>query len=418
MNNVNHITNANGIYVIDSGSMEFPVRSKFINKFGMDFSDYLLLRCHELSPKDIIGELHKTFGSDYSVSSLRMLSFTFDTKEMRENDIHYKKRYEEIISDQDSINESFLLLEENSHIEICDTTICIIYNNIPVGLIIHYLPFEPHCGIKFFYVSSEDVNKKINDVNKSLFQLCKSKSKKDDEFNSVFELITKTQKGFSTMPFDFDYEKYNNFDLNKNYNDSLIPISEKIANHLNKQKSSGITILYGSPGTGKTTYLRYLVSILKKNVIYLPPDMTNILSDPSIIDFMKSKSNSIFIIEDGEEVLKKRGENGNTMAVSNLLNVSDGLLADVLHFNFIITINCDIDQIDPALRRPGRLVAEYKFEKLSSDKTKNLLQELYPDLKLPETIEPMTLSEIYTYKEDKFTYMKKKNGVGFTANIF
>jgi len=99
------------------------------------------------------------------------------------------------------------------------------------------------------------------------------------------------------------------------------------------------------------------------------------------------------------------------------LNVSDGLLADVLHFNFVITINCDIDQIDPALRRPGRLVAEYQFEKLSAVKSKNLLDELYPDLEIPESVNPMSLAEIYTYNEDKFVHTKKRNGVGFTAEI-
>ena len=348
-----------------------------------------------------------------------MLSFEFDVNELSDVDTQYKKKYNKIISNPNMSKENFLMLEENSHIQVDDSTTCIIFDNIQLGLTIHSIPFDGHYSIRFFYIADSHINEKINSFIKSIFNLCKTKIDKDeDEFNSEFQLITKTQKGFSTMSFDFDYEKYHDFDLSRNYNDSLIPVSDKIVKHLNKKKSSGITILHGSPGTGKTTYLRYLVSVLKKDIIYLPPDMTNILSDPSIIDFMKSKSNSIFIIEDGEEVLKKRGENGNTTAVSNMLNVSDGLLADVLHFNFVITINCDIDQIDGALRRPGRLVAEYQFDKLSADKTRNLLVDLYPNLSIPERVEPMSLAEIYTYDEDKFTHVKKKNGVGFTADIY
>lgn len=418
-NKVEKITHMNGTHFFNSGSMDFPIRSKFIEKFGKDFSDIVFLNFDNLTYNDIIQQLHHFFGSDYDSSSVKMLSFEFDAHEIYDTDTQYKKMYNKIIADPQSIADTFVLLEDNSYIEIDETTACIIYNGIPVGLTIHSIPFECHRTIRFFYNASEEINQKINGLVKSLFKICKEKENKvDDHFNSEFQLIVKTQKGFSTMSFDFDYEKYHNFDLNRNYNDSLVPVSEKVVKHLNKKKSSGITILHGSPGTGKTTYLRYLVSILKKDIIYLPPDMTNILSDPSIIDFMKSKSNSIFIIEDGEEVLKKRGENGNTTAVSNMLNVSDGLLADVLHFNFVITINCDIDQIDPALRRPGRLVAEYQFDKLTADKSRNLLVELYPDLDIPHKVEPMSLAEIYTYDEDKFTHTKKRNGVGFTANIY
>lgn len=419
-NKVEKITHMNGTHFFNSGTMDFPIRSKFIEKFGRDYSDVAFLNFDHLTYADIEERLHHFFGNDYDSSCIKMLSFEFDANELLDTDTQYKKRYDKIVSDPNSIEDTFVLLEDNSYIEIDETTSCIIYNKIPLGLTIHSLPFEEcHRTIRFFYNASKEIDEKINDMVKSLFKLCREKADNvDDDFNSEFQLIVKTQKGFSTMSFDFDYEKYHNFDLSKNYNNDIIPVSDKIVKHLNKKKSSGITILHGSPGTGKTTYLRYLVSILKKDIIYLPPDMTNILSDPSIIDFMKSKSNSIFIIEDGEEVLKKRGENGNTTAVSNMLNVSDGLLADVLHFNFVITINCDIDQIDPALRRPGRLVAEYQFNKLTSDKSRNLLVELYPDLEIPHKVEPMSLAEIYTYDEDKFTHIKRKNGVGFTADIY
>lgn len=263
----------------------------------------------------------------------------------------------------------------------------------------------------------EAKHEKIENLkNKVLQHFCKFDIR-ENKVRTSFKMITTTSAGFSTTVLEYDGVKYRSFDLSKTYNDDFLKVSDKIVSHLNRPKSSGITILHGIPGTGKTTYLRYLISNTKKELIYLPPNMAGMLSDPSIIEFMRSNSNTIFIIEDGEEVLRKRGENGNTTAVSNLLNVADGILADTLHFNVIITINCQIDEIDPALRRKGRLVAEYKFDKLSADKSAALLCELYGEDNIPDEIKPMTLAEIYTYKEDHFLTQNKKNGIGFTANV-
>ena len=34
-------------------------------------------------------------------------------------------------------------------------------------------------------------------------------------------------------------------------------------------------LLYGKPGTGKTSYIRFLIASLKKNIIFLPPNMAS-----------------------------------------------------------------------------------------------------------------------------------------------
>lgn len=243
----------------------------------------------------------------------------------------------------------------------------------------------------------------------------------EDRRNASFYMIVKGQEGYETSSFRYDYKKFNNLKIETHYNENFTPVNEKIIKHINQKKSSGIVILHGVPGTGKTTYLRYLISNCKKNIIYLPPDMTNYLSDPGFIGFMKQQVNCVFIVEDAEEILKKRGETANSGAVSNILNVSDGILADVLHFNFIFTINCEIDQIDGALKRPGRLVAEYKFAELSYDKTIELIVELYPEAAdaLIATVPKngLTLAQIYNLNETAYLYTPKKNGIGFTANI-
>lgn len=406
-------------FVSNSDKADFFIRSRFIQVCGKDFEDLQTITgIQDVTLSELRQLVKETFGeSEHKVFNFRSYSNCYDVQSALESDSSFNKDFNEIIEFDYLIDDVFLLLEENSYIEKNEIKQLIVFKKLNIGIVLIHFPFEKASSISILSLSESLAHEKINEFIKKVHAFVKSRVKKRDiEFDSSFKMITRTQRGFDIMDFDFDYIKYKNINIETHYNDDFFPVSDKIINHLNTKKSSGITILYGEPGTGKTTFLRYLISKTEKDVIYLPPDMTTILSDPSIIDFIKSQSNSVFIIEDGEEILRKRGETGNSTAVSNMLNVSDGILADILHFNFVVTINCDIDEIDPALRRPGRLVAEYKFNKLNKLKTNNLIKQLY---NINDTnYDAMTLAEIYSLNETKFVHSKKKNGVGFTADIY
>lgn len=112
-------------------------------------------------------------------------------------------------------------------------------------------------------------------------------------------------------------------------------------------------------------------------------------------------SNSILIIEDAENIIRDRKQGAilPQQAVSNLLNLSDGLLSDAVHQQIICTFNCDVGNVDPALLREGRLVVEYKFDRLSVENARRLCAKL----NIPDDDEkiqkPMTLAEIYALKK-------------------
>ena len=109
------------------------------------------------------------------------------------------------------------------------------------------------------------------------------------------------------------------------------------------------------------------------------------------------RPNSILIVEDAENIVQDRTDvvKSTNQAVSNLLNMSDGLLGDAVHQQIICTFNCDLRNIDSALLRDGRLVLEHKFDKLSPENARRLCEKLGVDLKNEEIHEPMTLTEIY-----------------------
>jgi len=76
-------------------------------------------------------------------------------------------------------------------------------------------------------------------------------------------------------------------DLKLHYGDDFPDIHEELLETLQEKDSTGITFLHGPPGTGKTSYLRYLINEIKeKSLIYVPPDMVNVsrlMSYPEIL---------------------------------------------------------------------------------------------------------------------------------------
>ena len=231
---------------------------------------------------------------------------------------------------------------------------------------------------------------------------------KIDATNKKVGLIVKDEYGLILQKFDISRKEKLNLD--KNYNDDFKGISKKIVKKLNEKSGKGIILLHGDPGTGKTTYIRYLTRLIKKEIIFLPNNMVDILATPEFVPFMMKYPDSILIIEDAEKVVRDRNSSGNEAAVSNLLNLSDGILGDCLKTQIVATFNTERQLIDSALLRKGRLIAEYKFEKLGVDKTNKLLKSLSIDYK---TETPMVLSDIYNYQDTIGLENKQLTKIGF-----
>lgn len=123
------------------------------------------------------------------------------------------------------------------------------------------------------------------------------------------------------------------------------------------------------------------------------------MTKPGFIPFLMSHPDSILIVEDAENIIQDRMDSNSSVAnqaVANLLNVSDGLLADALHQQIICTFNCDVKKIDSALVRDGRLVLDHKFDKLSAENARILCAELGVDGE--DIQQPISIAEIYTRK--------------------
>jgi SpoVK/Ycf46/Vps4 family AAA+-type ATPase len=225
-------------------------------------------------------------------------------------------------------------------------------------------------------------------------------------------VITQSQGEFYLKDIELKERKRSKFSYD-HYNEGFEEISGRVISTLSDANESGLVLFHGDAGTGKTSYLKHLLhTITTKKLIYMPPDLTEHISSPGFITFMMSEAmNSILLIEDAETVLRHREAGGN-QAVANILNISDGILGDVLKLQIVCTFNSPLSDIDPALRRPGRCIAEYRFEKLTDDRAGNLMANLYGEDVEWEPKE-MTLAEVFNFKKPHDVSKPKERTFGF-----
>jgi len=206
--------------------------------------------------------------------------------------------------------------------------------------------------------------------------------------------------------------KRTKLDIDLYYEDDFKEMDELIRKRLNKKNDKGIVLLHGIPGSGKTTYLRYLIGKIRKRVLFLSPAVAGHLTSPDFIGLLMNNPNTVLVIEDAENVLMDRRQYTGS-SVSNLLNISDGLLSDCLNIQLICTFNSALSMVDNALMRKGRLIARYEFGKLGITRARRLSRHLGFDTDIDR---PMTIAEIANpYEKDHVG--SRSEAIGFRSSL-
>jgi hypothetical protein len=221
-----------------------------------------------------------------------------------------------------------------------------------------------------------------------------------------FRVLIAQDGMFSTE--EVETNEFDSIIIKELYNDDFTEVDELISASMHKTES-GMILLHGEPGTGKTTYIKHLISKYKdKKFIFIQNDFVRELLKPSFIAFLLQNKDAILIIEDAEKVVVARENSSDESVVSTLLQLTDGLFSDFLNIKIISTFNTNLDRIDKALLRKGRMIAKYNFTPLSAEKTAALAKKLGHD----DITGSLTLADIFGYDKQNFGNTTKK-GIGF-----
>lgn len=192
-----------------------------------------------------------------------------------------------------------------------------------------------------------------------------------------------------------------NIDIKKVYNDDL---PDDRMNQFIKTDDHGLALFYGKPGTGKTTYIKYLIQKYgnDKDFIMLDPDIFEGITQAKLLQYFVENESAIYIIEDAEKVIASRNHSFNKV-INTLLNMSDGIYSSALHTKFILTFNSSFNDIDDAIKRKGRMMLKYEFKPLALKKVKEID---------PTATRDMTLGELYYKLENDFSKESQRR-IGF-----
>lgn len=176
-----------------------------------------------------------------------------------------------------------------------------------------------------------------------------------------------------------------------------------------KHSSENILLLLGKPGTGKSTFLKHLLSVLDENAI-VTYDTKILEKDYFFGDFMMG-NNNVLIMEDADMFLEAR-TSGNAL-MHKFLNVGDGLVS-APNKKIIFTTNLESsDNIDKALLRPGRCFAVVNFRPLTNRESKNFMGQYDKTFDSSNlTNSEYTLAELYNQVRNR-KVVETKTKVGF-----
>lgn len=217
-------------------------------------------------------------------------------------------------------------------------------------------------------------------------------------------------------------------EIEKNYSQPILKSIEKLVNDKTPWSNGKLLIINGPPGCGKTYFIRSLLrawrNLLKPTVILDPEEFSRnplyyfqISSDESYEKELGGNYKTInrprlLIMEDCADLIMTESRSAHYDKVGKLLNMTDGLLGQGRNDVFLISFNEEIKEIDPAFRRPGRLLMSLEIPKLSQ--TESLDWLVGRGHKPPIEPREYTLAELYEMVSNVDSKIVSKANVGFS----
>lgn len=184
-----------------------------------------------------------------------------------------------------------------------------------------------------------------------------------------------------------------------NYMPDVLADYKYIVRELSNPVPQGRLVLFdGPPGSGKTYLVRAILNEVDAIFLYIPSSLAGSMADaalvPVLMDLHKEGKPLIIIVEDADTVVADR-KSGNTNSLSTLLNITAGILSELIDIRVVLTTNAKSEDIDRAVMRDGRLLKHVHVNELSPEQaTKAYLNIVGQDVMVPAEV-PTMLGEVY-----------------------
>lgn len=225
--------------------------------------------------------------------------------------------------------------------------------------------------ISFFYQDDKD-KEFIDSILENLCQECEVDYEDPESVNKL-NTITISNSGLELER----VETKNDLDIIELfYNNKTIKDVNKLIKKI-KKSETGISILYGERGTGKTSIIHYLSSKLDRIVIFVPNSMLeHTINNPEFRKFIKKYNKVLLVLDDCEMSFNEYFVKSNFI-VNNLLQLVDGFLSDTIDLSIVAIFNVeDPEEIDHNLLNSNNLIDLIQFDCLSETEANELSEHL------------------------------------------
>ena len=206
-----------------------------------------------------------------------------------------------------------------------------------------------------------------------------------------------TAHGYTPLSFGFPKRSFNDVFMKKNDKDLIIHTIEKFLNSRSWYEKHHIPyhfglILYGEPGTGKSSIIQAIVNKFNFNKIVVEGDsIHSSLNSIKDNEILSSETTTAIIIEDADLTCCPVGDRNDMRVLEAaerykhnlgyLMNSMDGIgcFQNVI---YIFSTN-SIEDIDPAILRPGRLDLHVNISYVC-DETMNQFLKFHYGKQMPE----------------------------------
>lgn len=280
----------------------------------------------------------------------------------------------------------FLERQAKRRLSACQDDENIVYETKCDGLLVAELRGEDSCYINGHFFSEED----RDFFHEELEKLLVKKSPR-----GTFHVLVKEQSGYTLATAGVAHAPL----IRTNYTKGALDDLDHVISCMASDTPCGrLIILDGPPGTGKSFAVRAFANAVEATFVVVTSSLVGEVSGPELLPVLLDRKRDgqpiILIMEDADSALVMR-EKGSLQQLSELLNIGDGILGDLVDLRIVATTNSLREDLDPAVRRPGRLCAHVQMGELSPKHATQVYEGLVGETLFRGFTKPVTLAEVY-----------------------